>query len=1166
VNFRGNDLSIKAHTLTTLLVPLLIATLGGVVDAAAPDEPLIDVYVSTGDNHFLGSSLPIDSPASIEATFDLFRDVQHAKRIYWRGLEASCWLATMHARPENPRYHSFWKWLNELYSTVNPDTLAVKAAHARGMEIWGMGSLWDWGGPADTPGFGDYPFTFESKLKLAHPEWAPVDKHGVRQQGGPIELAYPEARQALVKLTVQETLKAGYDGVALLTYVENYSLRFEDEFGYSDPIVKEFKRRFRIDIRSEPFRRGASRADWLRLRGSYVTAFLRELKGELAKHSIKLGMVVNSDLPRQPQSWNVPELMLSAGSHHMDVDTWVREEIVDELLIYGNNSGASQMKTLEDLQFLARDTGTSVSVITSGPFRPGWKKYQDKGLRTILAVSDDIQHLSRGFIPEQTGEALAAPELPRRLRALQQVIDGDLPVSLAALTPLTESENVIERRMALQALGTSKAPAAVPVIEQGLNDPENGVRCRAALALAQIHGTNSTRILLASVAAHGNHMLRECAIIALRRIRPLPFAELSTAATNSANGWVREAALRSLMPNATTAMLPTFHAGLKDSERFPRFAAAEALGNIRKNPHASEILIATLTHEDVAVANRAAVSLGRVATRNETELKRLRPQILKTLLTAFHLHANPAVPDAEWGWRVIGNAILDFGDEGATALREIRDHSDNPRLAELAWRVVDLTQRMNTFSEVTPEQNEAAMAWRPVRTSNVNATLAPTTDLQVDPTKGNDANDGRAKPVKTIARAIRLAQPGDTIHLTPAVYYESAVFIDKHGEPGKPIILDGHGAVLDGSEPVTAARWRQVAPDLYRGHRLYKTTDDAIVGRWFLLWDGKMVRMNRCSKGPSEALKEIAELQPEEWTYRKDEDAFYLRLPPGQKLGEANIRYPARSSSVVFASSGSHITVRNLTGTHPYNDGFNIHGAQRDLIFENIRAIECGDDGFSAHEDATCRIDGFTSIRNATGLCDTGTSQTHYRNVFIKDCDGFDLYFIGLKHSLENAVIESHAARAFWVDGNRLGEGQRCELVMKNVLIRRVGGPQELRIGRGGFLYADRCTFEGVNVMLTPSGAVDFQRCLFRAGKTKPEALIFPNAIWQGADNRYDFKSLRVAQTSFRPRTFADFQKLTGSEKNSRWKTATEDPPEIGAGIGADETALKSLSTAPSNR
>ncbi|MCG8601537.1 MAG: DUF1565 domain-containing protein [Verrucomicrobiales bacterium] len=427
------------------------------------------------------------------------------------------------------------------------------------------------------------------------------------------------------------------------------------------------------------------------------------------------------------------------------------------------------------------------------------------------------------------------------------------------------------------------------------------------------------------------------------------------------------------------------------------------------------------------------------------------------------------------------------------------------------------------------------------------------TDIYVDQTEGDNAADGRTAPVKSIARAIRLAAPGDSIHLSPGIYYESASFTKVNGEPDKPIILDGHGAVLDGSEPVTSEEWEEVEPGLHRKVKLYPNPSDAIVGRWFLLWDGEMQRMNRTSKGPKDPLKPVADLQPGEWTYVEDEDAFYLRLPEGQKLDEANIRYPKRSNAVSFSSSGSHITVRNITGTHVYNDGFNVHGAQRNLVFENIKAIDCGDDGFSAHEDADCRIDGFVSIGNSTGLCDVNTSRTYYRNVYIRDCHGFDLYFIGLDHSLENALIESSAAKTFWLEAKYLDEGGLCNLRMKNVLIRRVGeSSQELRIGGGGALHATNCTFEGVDVMLTPGGIVDFRSCLFSSGKSRPNALLFRNTVWRGQSNVYDFKSLRVDQTSFRPETFSDFQTLTGSEKESRWEEVDTAPD----GVGADRSTL----------
>ena len=256
---------------------------------------------------------------------------------------------------------------------------------------------------------------------------------------------------------------------------------------------------------------------------------------------------------------------------------------------------------------------------------------------------------------------------------------------------------------------------------------------------------------------------------------------------------------------------------------------------------------------------------------------------------------------------------------------------------------------------------------------------------------------------------------------------------------------------------------------------------------------------------------------------------------------------------MIFSSTGSNITIRNVTGTHVYNDGYNVHGAQRNLVFENIKAIECGDDGFSAHEDADCRIDGFVSIGNSTGLCDVNTSRTYYRNVYIRDCHGFDLYFIGLEHSLENALVESRAAKSFWLEAKYLDEGGLCNLRMKNVLIRRVGEkPQELRVGRGGALLATNCTFEGVNVMLTPGGIVDFRSCLFSSGMHQPESLLFPNTVWRGAGNLYDFKSLRVDKTSFRPETFSEFQKLTGSEENSRWEKVDAVPD----GIGANENTL----------
>ena len=152
---------------------IALAALLGVAGRAAcqertPDapQPTFGCYISTGDNHWLGASLPIDSRESIESAFDFLARLG-VRRVYWRGLEESAWLETVHVRQENCRYASFWSWIRQLYRDVEPDRTAVEAAHRRGMEIWGVAALFDWGGSADTPCFGDFPHQAESRLRIA---------------------------------------------------------------------------------------------------------------------------------------------------------------------------------------------------------------------------------------------------------------------------------------------------------------------------------------------------------------------------------------------------------------------------------------------------------------------------------------------------------------------------------------------------------------------------------------------------------------------------------------------------------------------------------------------------------------------------------------------------------------------------------------------------------------------------------------------------------------------------------------------------------------------------------------------------------------------------------------------------------------------------------------
>jgi len=441
--------------------------------------------------------------------------------------------------------------------------------------------------------------------------------------------------------------------------------------------------------------------------------------------------------------------------------------------------------------------------------------------------------------------------------------------------------------------------------------------------------------------------------------------------------------------------------------------------------------------------------------------------------------------------------------------------------------------------------------------------------LHVDPVSGQDSGDGIEQPVRTIGRAIRLARPGDTIHLEPQEYRDEAAFFDKSGEPGRPITLEGHGATLNGCDPLVAEAWQEVSPGVLRHDDLLPLTD-AIIARWFFLWDGKPNRMNRCSKGPSEPLKAPADLQPGEWTFVKDEErtktvragyirgTFWIRLAEGVRLADAKIEAPMRMAGVSMHGTCSHLVVRNVTSTHPYNDGFNLSNC-RNIAFENIRAVECGDDGISAHGECDYDVAGFASIGNATGICDTGHSRTSYRRVLIRDCAGYDLYFLDTgTYSVRDALVLSSAARSVYLSGRPSPE-EPCRLTLENVLVRRLKTENEIRVSANCELTARRATFQGLDLQAT-GGTVHFEDCVLSgpvpgAAPRKPRVHLWKDAVWNGRHNLSDPESIRVGQATLGPSRFAEFSGLVARDADSRWETVTTIPE----GFGADESALAEL-------
>jgi hypothetical protein len=696
------------------LIPVIILGTVSSEEGSSVELPLLHCYISSGDNFWIGQALPVDSKASIEASFDLLQRLG-IKRVYWRGLEAATWVDAHQERAESPRYFMFWSWLRHLYKDVDPDRLAVQAARKRGMEIWGVANLVDWGSQADAPPFKVYPFNSESKLRIENPEWVPVDKYGVMRQGGPIEFAYPKARKALVDLHMKYMRRDGYDGMVFLTYAENHSMRFQDEFGFNEPIVNEFKKRYGIDIRNEPWKRFATRFDWYHLRGEYLTQFVRELKSNLNKSNQKLGFFLQPWNPHMPQPWNVPELMLTAGSIHLDLETWIQDGLVDEFLIYGNSDRQMQTRAVKNLLWMTRQTESQVGILTSGPSAKWWKPFQKNRVPTVVAWGEDSMYLERSFVPVQKADSLKSDDPLLVMKALSQIVEGKLKAPIEEVTALTLHPHLIVRRLALRALGKLKDPRSVPLIEEALFDPENSIRCMAALALRDNHRPESLLKILDAVERNDNHPLEEILRVTIPRLKPNPREQLVTAYKTNKHEAVRRVAMRALRFLSHPSLLTVWQDGLKDPDRFVRFVSAEGLGTLTNRADAIDSLIRALELEDVVVATRAAVSLSSIVRKGGKETTAKRRAILAGLQKLYAQYGgNCARADAEWGYRPVGNALLALGEDGEAALRKFLHQTADTHLAELAWKTLFIRQKAGSFSEVTEKENELAFRNRPL--------------------------------------------------------------------------------------------------------------------------------------------------------------------------------------------------------------------------------------------------------------------------------------------------------------------------------------------------------------------------------------------------------------------------------------------------------------------
>ena len=154
--------------------------------------------------------------------------------------------------------------------------------------------------------------------------------------------------------------------------------------------------------------------------------------------------------------------------------------------------------------------------------------------------------------------------------------------------------------------------------------------------------------------------------------------------------WVREVCVRSLgLDHSAEALEPLLAALRDDGDYRTRYWAAEAVARY-DSPKVTAALLRAIADPSPVVQLIASERLGRRAARMSPLISR---RALRALEARFREYGDGCQrPDAAYGWRIVGNALVAFGQPGKDFLEGMRAQRRDRWLAWTAYEVVHLPQ------------------------------------------------------------------------------------------------------------------------------------------------------------------------------------------------------------------------------------------------------------------------------------------------------------------------------------------------------------------------------------------------------------------------------------------------------------------------------------------
>jgi len=274
------------------------------------------------------------------------------------------------------------------------------------------------------------------------------------------------------------------------------------------------------------------------------------------------------------------------------------------------------------------------------------------------------------------------------------------------------------------------------------------------------------------------------------------------------------------------------------------------------------------------------------------------------------------------------------------------------------------------------------------------------------------------------------------------------------GTAERPMVIDGHGAVISGLDIIPAKSWKKLQNNICETDFWPKSNylrGYSGINHWIgspqIWWLDGQPAFNCKSE---EELKE----NPGGFFWNKKIKKLWIHLPVGKTIDKVEVKIPVHGTAINI--NCNFVVVMNFRSIFSWNDGFDAHGSGKNIVFKNCIATDNCGQGFSCHDWSSVLYEDCLAERCASsGSCDVNQCAAIYRRCVL------------VNNTFEAGVYAteqtSHIYESCLIVGNQPFEQiwalHQAKMNFFNCVIigNRDGKPGLMRL-QNGTVYFEQCT------------------------------------------------------------------------------------------------------------